>query len=352
MLLALALIAAAPAAGAAATPQGRIVGAFTMQGRIITAVRVLGEHRGQVVQRHWTFTGVGCGRRSCRQLLLRRERSAGQFDRLTLRPTGRGSYAGSGRFYAPLTCIGGIFPRGEIVPYRVTVRITRASKVQGIWFADRLAATYTNLHRIDLTRCPLGPSHDAASYTGTASPAVTAPTPGFTQSVDGATDLASFTDTSRPGGGGAPIVSWHWDFGDHASGGANTSTAENAQHRFSAPGSYGVTLVVRDANGLTARATATVVAPGPPSASFAAAPTGAPFTSAFQDQSKPGIGRAAITGWSWNFGDPASGKADTSAAQNPQHTFTAAGTYTVTLTVTDANGRTATFGAPVTVAAP
>lgn len=39
------------------------------------------------------------------------------------------------------------------------------------------------------------------------------------------------------------------------------------------------------------------------------------------------------TQWLWTFGDPASGSADTSMAQNPTHTFTAPGTYNVTLRV-------------------
>src|SRR5579884_1340623 len=146
-------------------PSARVVGVFAMRGRIVTAVRVRGEHRGQIVRRQWTFTGVGCGPRSCRRLVLRRERSAGHVDRLTLRPS-RGLYTGGGRFYAALECKGRTYPRGEVVPYRITVRITGVDRVQGIPFAGRLAATYTNLRRIDRTRCPVGPSHDAARYTG------------------------------------------------------------------------------------------------------------------------------------------------------------------------------------------
>jgi len=39
------------------------------------------------------------------------------------------------------------------------------------------------------------------------------------------------------------------------------------------------------------------------------------------------------SGHSWNFGDPASGAANTSTLQNPTHTFASAGSYTVTLTI-------------------
>jgi PKD repeat protein len=44
------------------------------------------------------------------------------------------------------------------------------------------------------------------------------------------------------------------------------------------------------------------------------------------------------TSWLWNFGDPASGTANTSTLQNPSHTFSATGNYTVTLTATNAYG--------------
>lgn len=39
------------------------------------------------------------------------------------------------------------------------------------------------------------------------------------------------------------------------------------------------------------------------------------------------------TSFAWNFGDPASGAANTSTQASPQHTYTAPGTYTVTFTV-------------------
>lgn len=56
-------------------------------------------------------------------------------------------------------------------------------------------------------------------------------------------------------------------------------------------------------------------------------------TVTFQDQSLNNP-----TSWSWNFGDPASGTANTSTLQNPTHSFSGLGNYTVTLTVCNANG--------------
>jgi gliding motility-associated-like protein len=42
--------------------------------------------------------------------------------------------------------------------------------------------------------------------------------------------------------------------------------------------------------------------------------------------------------WSWNFGDPASGAANTSTLQNPTHVYATANDYNVTLTVNDGQG--------------
>jgi len=80
-----------------------------------------------------------------------------------------------------------------------------------------------------------------------------------------------------------------------------------------------------------------------PTAAFSTAVSG--LTAGFTDHSTES-GSGSITGWSWNFGDGAA-----STAQNPSHTYTAAGTYSVTLTVTDSNGQTSSVSQPVTVSA-
>jgi PKD repeat protein len=71
------------------------------------------------------------------------------------------------------------------------------------------------------------------------------------------------------------------------------------------------------------------IMPVGPTADFTADVTSgtAPLTVQFTDASTPGT--AAITSWSWAFGDSA-----VSTDQNPNHQYTIVGTYTVTLTVT------------------
>jgi len=86
--------------------------------------------------------------------------------------------------------------------------------------------------------------------------------------------------------------------------------------------------------------------PPPPSASFVSSVPHGSFTASFTDTSTGGP-----TSWSWNFGDTASGANNTSNQQNPTHTYTAAGTYTVVLRVSNASGSSLATGT-VTVPGP
>jgi PKD domain len=78
---------------------------------------------------------------------------------------------------------------------------------------------------------------------------------------------------------------------------------------------------------------------------------GSPVT--FTDRSTDAGG--PIVHWHWDFGDPAGGAADVvdttdpTLGQAPAYTYQAAGTYTVTMTVTDTLGRSATTTISVTV---
>jgi len=80
--------------------------------------------------------------------------------------------------------------------------------------------------------------------------------------------------------------------------------------------------------------------PAGPTANFSDTVSG--LTVSFVDTSTDTGG--TITSRSWNFGD-----SSTSTAQNPSHTYAAAGTYSVTETVTDSNANSASHTASVTV---
>jgi len=63
----------------------------------------------------------------------------------------------------------------------------------------------------------------------------------------------------------------------------------------------------------------------------------------------PGV---TITDWLWDFGDPDSGIDNTSTQQNPSHTFTQPGVYTVTLTATNSEAEEGSTSQLVLVPAP
>lgn len=146
-----------------------------------------------------------------------------------------------------------------------------------------------------------------------------------------------FTDQSTSQGG--TITGWNWNFGDGAS-----STEQNPIHTYSTQGWYNVTLTVTGSGGSTDSISKQAWAgPNmPPTADFSYTAGGLVVT--FTDESTDANG--TIISWEWNFGD-----GGTSSLQNPVHTYTAAGTYTVTLTVTDNENAVNSTSQQVTVTA-
>ena len=107
-----------------------------------------------------------------------------------------------------------------------------------------------------------------------------------------------------------------------------------------------VTLTATDDGGGTATSTETVSVVEPnlrPIAGFTYDCTG--LTCSFTDTSTDSDG--TVVSWSWDFGDGSG----TSTVQNPSYTYAAAGTFNVTLTVTDNSGGTDFQTQPVTVTA-
>ncbi len=176
------------------------------------------------------------------------------------------------------------------------------------------------------------PSHTHEGPWGTLVAEFSSSAPG----CDG-TGNVSFTNLTN---GGAPPYSYLWDFGD-----GTTSTATNPVHTYALPPYiHTVTLTATDSD---------VPVPKTSQASHnvgAGAPVGAAFTYTKSDVTAffTGIpsGGTGSYQFSWDFGDGVG----TSTAQSPTYTYAAAGTYTVSFTVSDLlSGCSASVSQPVTV---
>lgn len=137
------------------------------------------------------------------------------------------------------------------------------------------------------------------------------------------------------------ITSYAWDFGD-----GTTGTDVTTSHQYpDVAASYPVTLTVTDNLGATASVTHTVtVTPPPnqsPTAAFTATATGLAVVVNGTTSVDPD---GSIAAYAWDFGDGA-----TATGASAPHTYAAAGTYTVALTVTDNRGATASTSQEVTV---
>ena len=137
---------------------------------------------------------------------------------------------------------------------------------------------------------------------------------------------------------GTPPLSYAWEFGDGSNGtGANTS------HRYSAPGSYLVSVNVSDAVLASANASITVVVAASPTAAIELAPE-SPNTSAPASLFAMVTGGTGPFSYSWTFGDGAR-----SSLPSPLHQYNATGSYLVNVWANDSVGGSAHATLSVTV---
>jgi PKD repeat protein len=149
------------------------------------------------------------------------------------------------------------------------------------------------------------------------------PVADFTSSINGST--VDFTNASTN------ADTYSWDFGD-----GNNSTATNPSHTYGMDGTYEVELTATNDCG-SVSTTETIVISNEPTADFGSDATSgcADLTVNYMDSSS-----ANAVNWAWTFegGNPA-----TSSAENPTVVYGTAGTYDVTLTVTNAAGESNTI---------
>ena len=130
---------------------------------------------------------------------------------------------------------------------------------------------------------------------------------------------------------GDDTLTYSWDFGD----GSQPAIGENVNHQFTDNGTYNVTLNVEDADGgITTETLAVEVSNVAPVITEIVAGTNikqgetTSFSATVNDP-----GNDTLT-YNWDFGDGS----EVATGEAVEHTFTEAGNYTVTLTVTDSDG--------------
>ena len=162
-----------------------------------------------------------------------------------------------------------------------------------------------------------------------------APTAAFAVQPESPTvlDTVRFVDASSDPDDN--LVAWTWDFGDGA-----TSTERHPEHRYARKGTYVVRLTVTDAGGEDATVERVVqVVNAAPVAAFRHEPEALTIldTVRFVHEATDPDGEDDLVAWAWDFGDGA-----TSSERHPEHRYARKGTYTVRLTVTDADGASTT----------
>jgi PKD repeat protein len=210
------------------------------------------------------------------------------------------------------------------------------------------ASTATTVDGVDLAGKAPGPYYLIACEHGTslvlaatAFPVYTVLPPavvsGFTGSpTSGIAPLTvTFTDEST----NTP-TNWAWNFGSWSAADGGVSALQHPSHTYTSAGTYTVSLSARNGYGgdtHTEVAYITVTDPGSPAvvSSFTATPVSgpAPLTVAFTDESTN-----TPTNWAWNFGSWSAADNGVSTLQNPSHTYSSAGTYTISLHARNANG--------------
>ncbi|TNC39314.1 PKD domain-containing protein [Mumia zhuanghuii] len=163
------------------------------------------------------------------------------------------------------------------------------------------------------------------------------PTAEFTSSC---TSLDCAFDAGASTAPSSVIESYAWDFGDGTSG-----TGVTADHRYAASGTFEVTLTVTNRKGTATSTTKQVQVTRVNEAPVAAFTTSCDELTCTFDGADSSDPDGTIASYEWGFGAGAS-----ATGQSVTHEFPDGGTYPVTLTVTDADGASASTVHDVVVA--
>ncbi|MCO5265084.1 MAG: PKD domain-containing protein [Lentimicrobium sp.] len=167
-----------------------------------------------------------------------------------------------------------------------------------------------------------------------------------TQTCSG--NQVQFNDMSTAAG--SVISTWYWNFGDGTDTIVTAPANPDVAHTYANAGIYVVSLTVTSLAGCEATSTQTISIESGPAANFSFETSCLDQPVQFNDLSQSN-GGGQIVSWAWNFGDPASGVSNVSNLQNPQHIYSLASTYDVTLIITNIDGCSDTIIKQVSVSA-
>jgi hypothetical protein len=231
---------ASASSAAAATPPA-IEGSWTVRAKVVSAEG--GARPPEGARRRSVYHARDCSA-PCKVRLAERLPGGG-------RPVV--AFTRSGRVYSGtertrLRCASGRVRARVTDRFQISRRVQRAGR--------RLAANLSGKARI-LGSCGGTAAELVVRWSAERSDLPEPPTPSFSSGPDPVsltTDggIVTFVDASTDDLDGGRIVRWEWDFGDPASGAANTASGEQVTHRYTVPGTFTVQLTVTDNDGLAA----------------------------------------------------------------------------------------------------
>ena len=268
---------------------------------------------------------------------------------------GAGSLGGFGSTdepKVPTAVIGG--PYSGVVGQPVSFDATKSTAPSGqtltyTWFfgddtsgnGDKATHTYseTGTYNVTLNLSASGGGSVTATTTLTVGAGATANAGGpYSGFVNQAIAFDGSKSVAPPG----QTLTYAWNFGDEGSASSIKPT-----HTYATAGNYKAVLTVTASSGGSSQATASVAVNSVLSANAGGPYTGSTGRAVDFDGSKSIAPAGQSLTWAWDFGDKTTG-----SGSSPSHTYSAAGTFQVVLTVTaSGDGSTAKATTSVTVTA-
>lgn len=189
-------------------------------------------------------------------------------------------------------------------------------------------------------RCQYHGSMTGTVTVNAAAPANQAPSAAFAFSTNG---LAVSVDAAGSTDADGTIAGYAWSWGDGSPAGSGAS----AGHTYATGGNYTVTLTVTDDDGATDSEAKSVGVAAPNVAPTAAFTLVVSHLAVTVDASGSSDADGVIASYAWSWGDGTTGSGPATS-----HTYAAAGSYAVQLTVTDDDGAVATLSKQADASAP